>query len=30
MAAKPKSEPAASPDNALAAAFSKAGFTARK
>jgi uncharacterized protein len=30
MSAKPKPGPAAAPDNALAAAFSKAGFTVRK
>jgi uncharacterized protein len=30
MAEKPKAAPARTPDNALAAAFSKAGFTVRK
>jgi hypothetical protein len=30
MAEKPKAGPAKAPDNALAAAFSKAGFTVRK
>jgi hypothetical protein len=30
MTDKPKAGPAKAPDNALAAAFSKAGFTPRK